>query len=471
MARKRIRIAKIKQRDFEIHDKVEVLGQTQRVVGLEYGLSQAAVSKICQKVGRLSGQVVLPVGGETAHLAEQARPQRLYALTRLHKRRLKMAYAQACDRWRESQKNVMTAKQRTKSTGETVQETSSRTTPGNPRFLAEALRYSECMLRFEGISLDGRVDQSGQGRLHEEPERTYDEVMREMQKQVDVALVQLARWEGKQKEEEVRSGEFGMRSEGKGEEPCAERGLNGGTDWPSPSIETQLPAAAVASASANEPQGREDQPGREEEVSASVNGYQTVINETGKMTENQVLESSEVVTEIQDIEPVIVAEMVEKTVIKRKEEVRSQKGEGRSQKGEGMARDMQEPGSVAFTPSPQSFGERGLSGGTGWPSGANETQLPATAVASAKAHEPLPQERAGRMREESGGALLRVDPGSPAPSLPRSPSSSSVQRSKVSVDSLGRLLFEGDGYHRPIPLNWIEPPKSKFPQQWVEEGY
>ncbi|WP_425617069.1 hypothetical protein NA78x_000738 [Anatilimnocola sp. NA78] len=487
-----------KPRDLEIYERCSTHGVSQRMVAAEFGISQPAVSKICHKLQRWEGEPELTTNRETEHKSEQGRIQRLHMLTRQHKRRLDMGYSQMCEKWRASQEPQFNAKKR-KFKGDLMVETSSKTRDGNPRFLNDAIRMSEKMLKFEGIKLDGTVDFETKNRLPEEPEMTYDERMAEQRRWIDAALPEVEKWEAKEREKERQKEERRMQNEGKLEEVAAvfgpsplysgeragvrgercESGLGSQESWRASNA--MLPAA---SAKAVEPPGqargrKEETRGQEDGFSTSESGYQTVITEGGKTPEITAMKSCEVVETIEDSDDVVIAEIIDEKVIK-----------------------------TVPTPSPRYSGERAGVRGDRWESGLGSEEslrvgnamLPA---GSAKAVEPPGQargreeERRGRMGE--GRGQERSDATiSPSPALPHSPSSScptteflrstapaftterhpsAVEKftpkpgSAFSVDARGRLVQEAEGFRRLVPTNWIEPPPSKFPVQTVEECF
>ncbi|WP_425614017.1 hypothetical protein NA78x_003868 [Anatilimnocola sp. NA78] len=461
-----------KPRDLEIYERCSTHGVSQRMVAAEFGISQPAVSKIFHKLQRWEGEPELTTNRETEHKSEQGRIQRLHMLTRQHKRRLDMGYSQMCEKWRASQEPQFNAKKR-KFKGELMVETSSKTRDGNPRFLNDAIRMSEKMLKFEGIKLDGTVDFETKNRLPEEPEMTYDERMAEQRKWIDAALPEVEKWEAKEREKERQKEERRMQNEGKLREVAAaalapsplysgERAGVRGERWESGLGSEErwrvgnemLPGG---SAEAVEPPGqawgRMEQEGRREEFSACENGYQTVITEGGKVPEITVVESCEVVEGVEDSDDGVIAEIIDEKVIKTEAKI-------------------ERVGNAMF------------------PGG------------SAKANDPPGQAR-GRKEEtrgqkEEGREQPQLDSKiSPSPALPHSHSSCptieflrstapafTTERhpsapenytpkpgSAFSVDARGRLVQEAEGFRRLVPTNWIEPPPSKFPVQTVEESF
>ncbi|WP_425615180.1 hypothetical protein NA78x_005080 [Anatilimnocola sp. NA78] len=474
-----------KPRDLEIYERCSTHGVSQRMVAAEFGLSQPAVSKIFHKLQRWEGEPELTTNRETEHKSEQGRIQRLHMLTRQHKRRLDMGYSQMCEKWRESQKPQNSAKIRDFK-GELMKETMTKTRDGNPRFLNDAIRMSEKMLKFEGIKLDGTVDFETKNRLPEEPEMTYDERMAEQRRWIDAALPEVEKWEAKEREKERQKEERRMQNEGKLRGVAAAAALapsplySGervgvrGDRWESglgsqESLRAGDAMLTRGSAKAVEPpgqaRGRKEQEGRMDEFSACENGYQTVITDGGKTPEITDIKSCEGVDAVEDSDDVVIAEIIDEKVIKE-----MQREEGR----------LQNEGQESWR-----AGSEMLTGG------------------SAKANEPPGQargrveERRGRMGE--GRGQERSDATiSPSPALPHSPSSScptieflrstapafTTERhpsapenytpkpgSAFSVDARGRLVQEAEGFRRLVPTNWIEPPPSKFPVQTVEESF
>ncbi|WP_425617384.1 hypothetical protein NA78x_001059 [Anatilimnocola sp. NA78] len=473
-----------KPRDLEIYERCSTHGVSQRMVAAEFGISQPAVSKIFHKLQRWEGEPELTTNRETEHKSEQGRIQRLHMLTRQHKRRLDMGYSQMCEKWRESQKAAGTIKDRVFK-GELMKESTIKTRDGNPRFLNDAIRMSEKMLKFEGIKLDGTVDFDTKNRLPEEPEMTHDERMAEQRRWIDAALPEVEKWEAKEREKERQKEERRMQNEGKLEEVAtvfapsplysgARVGVRGerwegglGSQESSRAGRAMLPGG---SAQAVEPPGQArgrmgETRGQEDGFSTSENGYQTVITEGGKTPEIPVVESCEVVEVVEDSDDVVIAEIIDEKVIKE-----MQKEEGRLQN----------------------------EGQESWRAG--DAMLPR---GSAKAVEPPGQAR-GRKEEtrgqkEEGREQPQLDSKiSPSPALPHSPSSScpttellrstapafTTERhpsapenytpkpgSAFSVDARGRLVQEAEGFRRLVPTNWIEPPPSKFPVQTVEESF
>ncbi|WP_425616918.1 hypothetical protein NA78x_000581 [Anatilimnocola sp. NA78] len=473
-----------KPRDLEIYERCSTHGVSQRMVAAEFGISQPAVSKICHKLQRWEGEPELTTNRETEHKSEQGRIQRLHMLTRQHKRRLDMGYSQMCEKWRESQKAAGTIKDRVFK-GELMKESTIKTRDGNPRFLNDAIRMSEKMLKFEGIKLDGTVDFETKNRLPEEPEMTYDERMAEQRKWIDAALPEVEKWEAKEREKERQKEDRRMQNEGK------LRGVAAAVCAPSPLYSGEragvrgercesglgsregIAMLPGGSAKAVEPPGQargrmEETRGQEDGFSTCESGYQTVITEGGKTPQITAVKSCEVVDTVEDSDDVVIAEIIDEKVIK----------------------------SVP-APWPLYSAERGER----WESGlGSEEGLRTGSVmltgGSAKANEPPGQAR-GRMGEGRGQPQLDSKI-SPSPALPHSHSSScptieflrstapafTTERhpsapekftpkpgSAFSVDARGRLVQEAEGFRRLVPTNWIEPPPSKFPVQTVEESF
>ncbi|WP_425618986.1 hypothetical protein NA78x_002712 [Anatilimnocola sp. NA78] len=458
-----------KPRDLEIYERCSTHGVSQRMVAAEFGISQPAVSKIFHKLQRWEGEPELTTNRETEHKSEQGRIQRLHMLTRQHKRRLDMGYSQMCEKWRASQEPQFNAKKR-KFKGELMVETSSKTRDGNPRFLNDAIRMSEKMLKFEGIKLDGTVDFETKNRLPEEPEMTYDERMAEQRKWIDAALPEVEKWEAKerekerQKEERRMQNEAGMRVDAVAAAALApspwysgERVEVRGDRWESGlGSEESLRAGSVmlpgGSAKAVEPPGqargrKEETRGQEDGFSTSESGYQTVITEGGIMPEITAMKSFEVVDTVEDIDDVVIAEIIDEKVIKTEAKIERV---GNAMLPVGSAKAVEPPG--------QARGRKG--------EGREQPQLDSKISPSPA----LPHSHSSScptiefLRSTAPAFTTERHPSAPEKFTPK-------PGSAFSVDARGRLVQEAEGFRRLVPTNWIEPPPSKFPVQTVEESF
>ncbi|WP_425613812.1 hypothetical protein NA78x_003656 [Anatilimnocola sp. NA78] len=452
-----------KPRDLEIYERCSTHGVSQRMVAAEFGISQPAVSKIFHKLQRWEGEPELTTNRETEHKSEQGRIQRLHMLTRQHKRRLDMGYSQMCEKWRESQKAAGTIKDRVFK-GELMKESTIKTRDGNPRFLNDAIRMSEKMLKFEGIKLDGTVDFETKNRLPEEPEMTYDERMAEQRKWIDAALPEVEKWEAKEREKEERrmQNEAGMRVDAAAAAALApspwysgERVQVRGERWESglgseESLRTGSAMFPVASAQAVEPPGqargrKEEGRGREDVFSTSASGYQTVITEGGRLPEITAMKSCEVVDTVEDSDDVVIAETIDEKVIKTEAKIERvgnamlPGGSAKAVEPPGQARGREEEG-------------RGRVG-----------------------EETRKEEGQGKSSPSSCPTIEFLRSTAPAFTTERHPSAPENYTPKpgsaFSVDARGRLVQEAEGFRRLVPRNWIEPPPSKFPVQTVEESF
>jgi hypothetical protein len=237
-----LRVLNVSMRDRAIYQAVMVDGKSQRAMAVEHKLSQPRVSAIIKRVGRWLSQGVPPGFGELY------RRDRLRVVSRLHRMRLEQLYCEAVEAWRKSDTTTHTIKEKTVK-GEVVsQDRQVQTRLRDRRYLEDICAITDRIVAFEGFEKLGKVDESCDGRIYEEPERTPVDTYREVKRRTilggfdtpgDEGIPGLWEKEMVRRNAEVGAGEVrnaearevgnaecGLRSEGKvrSEEP-AERQL------------------------------------------------------------------------------------------------------------------------------------------------------------------------------------------------------------------------------------------------------
>jgi hypothetical protein len=181
------RIPRITARDREIHRRVAIESQSQRMVAAEYKLSQPRVSKIVQRVEKWM-QHPVPKGFD-----EATRTERLQGAVRAHRMRLEHYLAEAVNCYEESKK-PQTVKVFFDAEGKKVrEERTGKLGASSPRFLEIACRFSERLLEFDGMTREGNVDLAAEDRLPEPPRWTEEELEDRLQRAVDEVSAELAR--------------------------------------------------------------------------------------------------------------------------------------------------------------------------------------------------------------------------------------------------------------------------------------
>jgi hypothetical protein len=187
----------ITERELKIYERVKVDGALQHMVAAEFELTQSRISQIVKAVEVWNSEAVLPTDPRTESLEELPRQERLYATFRLHRDRLEKNYARAMRAWEESREGQITEKEIRTKDG-VKDEFTRKSSPGNPRFLDQAIRFSEKLLKMEGFSGRGEVHVGCHNRLHEEPTPTaeftasaneiYDKLFNEMMADVQARI-------------------------------------------------------------------------------------------------------------------------------------------------------------------------------------------------------------------------------------------------------------------------------------------
>jgi hypothetical protein len=158
----------IAERELRIYERVKVDGALQHVVATEFELTQPRISQIVKAVEFWASHTVLPTDSKTSDYEELPRQERLYTTFRLHRDRLERNYGRAMRAWEESRAGQITEKEIRTKDG-LRDEFIKKSSPGNPRFLDQAIRFSEKLLKMEGFSDRGEVQVGCHERLKEVP--------------------------------------------------------------------------------------------------------------------------------------------------------------------------------------------------------------------------------------------------------------------------------------------------------------
>ena len=191
------RVPKLKARDLEVYQAVELEKRKQTEVAAQFKLSQGAVSKILRKARKWMAEPFPTLCRGVDDPCELTREQRLFLRVRTHRGQLEHQYAQVMEEWRRSCQSQVSVK-KVWYKGELREEHVHKTQIGNPRLIAEARKISWELTEFEGISRSGEVDISCQGRLKETLRLTKAELMMLTREQIDELLPQVEAWERKQ---------------------------------------------------------------------------------------------------------------------------------------------------------------------------------------------------------------------------------------------------------------------------------
>jgi hypothetical protein len=169
---------KVSARDRAIYEAVMIDQKPQRTVAIEYKLSQPRVNAIVVRMTRWLSQ------GDPPGLNELYRRDRLRAVSRLHRMQLTKLHHEAVEAWHKSGDTTHTVKERVVK-GEVVsRETTVHTRLRDRRYLADICAIADRIVAFEGFDELGNVDESCEGRLYEEPERTPVDGLREVKRRV-----------------------------------------------------------------------------------------------------------------------------------------------------------------------------------------------------------------------------------------------------------------------------------------------
>jgi hypothetical protein len=171
-----MRVLKVSVRDRAIYQAVMVDGKSQRAMAVEHKLSQLRVSAIIKRVGRWLSQGVPPGFGELY------RRDRLRAVARLHRMRLEQMYLDTYAAWQKSGETTHMIHEKVVK-GEVVsRDTKVLTRPLDPRYTRALNETRDRIVAFEGFDKLGKVDESCDGRIYEEPERTPVDAYREVKR-------------------------------------------------------------------------------------------------------------------------------------------------------------------------------------------------------------------------------------------------------------------------------------------------
>jgi hypothetical protein len=171
-----MRVLKVSPRDRAIYQSVMVDGKSQRAMAVEHKLSQPRVSAIIKRVGRWLSQGVPPGFGELY------RRDRLRAVARLHRMRLEQMYLDTYAAWQKSGETTHMIHEKVVK-GEVVsRDTKVLTRPLDPRYTRALNEIRDRIVAFEGFDKLGKVDESCDGRIYEEPERTPVDTYREVKR-------------------------------------------------------------------------------------------------------------------------------------------------------------------------------------------------------------------------------------------------------------------------------------------------
>jgi hypothetical protein len=171
-----LRVLNVSMRDLAIYQAVMVDGKSQRAMAVEHKLSQPRVSAIIKRVGRWLSQGVPPGFGELY------RRDRLRVVSRLHRMRLEQLYCEAVEAWRKSDTTTHTIKEKTVNGVVVSQDRQVQTRLRDRRYLEDICAITDRIVAFEGFEKLGKVDESCDGRIYEEPERTPVDTYREVKR-------------------------------------------------------------------------------------------------------------------------------------------------------------------------------------------------------------------------------------------------------------------------------------------------
>jgi hypothetical protein len=173
-----LKVFQVSARDRDIFEAVQVNCRSQRAVAVEFKLSQARVSAIVKRVMQWLGQ------GAPPGFDELPRAARLRAVSRLHRMRLERLLREANEAWQKSDSTTHAIVEKV-AKGEVVNRTTKVQTRNRDlrqtRYIAD---LEDRIAAFEGFDERGNVDESSQGRVHEEPERTPVEDCREVKRRL-----------------------------------------------------------------------------------------------------------------------------------------------------------------------------------------------------------------------------------------------------------------------------------------------
>ncbi len=171
-----LRVLNVSMRDRAIYQAVMVDGKSQRAMAVEHKLSQPRVSAIIKRVGRWLSQGVPPGFGELY------RRDRLRVVSRLHRMRLEQLYCEAVEAWRKSDTTTHTIKEKTVKGVVVSQDRQVQTRLRDRRYLEDICAITDRIVAFEGFEELRKVDESCDGRIYEEPERTPVDTYREVKR-------------------------------------------------------------------------------------------------------------------------------------------------------------------------------------------------------------------------------------------------------------------------------------------------
>jgi hypothetical protein len=274
-----LKVIQVSVRDRAIFEAVQVNCRSQRAVAVEFKLSQARVSAIVKRVARWLGQ------GAPPGFEELPRAARLRSVSRLHRMRLEHFLHEAVEAWQKSDSTTHTITEKV-SKGEVVNRvTKVQTRNRDLRQMRHIAEIEDRITAFEGFDKQGKVDESCQGRVYEEPDRTPEEDRREVKRRIILGgfdtpgdegipglwgeeMEQRNAEVGRQKAEvgagEVRNAECGVRSEGNGEVKVRESGAGEADEAPAqpktPRQQSEISLAPVlrGEGRGEGPAGRED---------------------------------------------------------------------------------------------------------------------------------------------------------------------------------------------------------------------
>ncbi len=173
-----LKVIQVSVRDRAIFEAVQVNCRSQRVVAVEFKLSQARVSAIVKRVTRWLGQ------GAPPGFEELPRAARLRSVSRLHRMRLEHFLHEAVEAWQKSDSTTHTITEKV-SKGEVVNRvTKVQTRNRDLRQMRHIAEIEDRITAFEGFDKQGKVDESCQGRVYEEPERTPEGDCREVKRRM-----------------------------------------------------------------------------------------------------------------------------------------------------------------------------------------------------------------------------------------------------------------------------------------------
>jgi hypothetical protein len=171
-----LQVMNVSARDRAIYEAVVIGCKSQRAVAIEHQLTQPRVSAIVKRVTRWLSQ------GAPPGLGEIYRRDRLRMVSRVHRLRLEKLYRDTYAAWEKSGEPTRSIKERTVKGVVVFQETTVHTAKVDRKYVTELREIEDRIVAFEGFDKRGQVEESCDGRVYEEPERTPVDTFREVKR-------------------------------------------------------------------------------------------------------------------------------------------------------------------------------------------------------------------------------------------------------------------------------------------------